>query len=62
MTGYAASMYEQRNVVRLVLGKPEEKRSLGTLTYKWGDNIRMDLTGIECTRVDWIYLVQYREK
>jgi len=52
MTGYAASMYEQRNVVKLVVGKPEEKRPLGTLTYKWGDNIRMDLTGIECTRVD----------
>jgi len=52
MTGYAASMYERRNVVKLVVGKPEEKRPLGTLTYKWGDNIRMDLTGIECTRVD----------
>jgi len=62
MTGYAASMYEKRNVVRLVVGKSEEKRPLGTLTCRWGDNIRMDLTGIECNRADWIYLVQDREK
>jgi hypothetical protein len=52
----------KRNVVRLVVGKPEEKRPLGTLTHRWGDNIRVDLTGTECSRVDWIYLVQDREK
>jgi hypothetical protein len=37
MTGYAAKVYE----------KPAEQKPLGTLTCRWGDNIGMDLTGIE---------------
>jgi hypothetical protein len=32
-TGYAASMYEKRNAFKFMVGKPEEKRPLGTLTY-----------------------------
>lgn len=51
-------MHEKINVVRLAVGKTEEKRALGTLRYRWGDNIRMDLTGIVRSSVDWIYLVQ----
>jgi len=34
MAEYAASTYEKRNAVRLVVEKPEEKRPLGTLTYR----------------------------
>jgi hypothetical protein len=49
-------------MVRLAVRKTEEKRPLGTVRYRWVDNIRMDLTGIECNSVDWIYLVQERKK
>jgi hypothetical protein len=34
---------EKRNVYRLLVGKPEEKRLLGRLRRKWVNNIMMDL-------------------
>jgi hypothetical protein len=34
---------EKRNVYRLLVGKPEEKRLLGRPRHRWMDNIRMDL-------------------
>jgi hypothetical protein len=36
-------MGEKRNAYRLLVGKPEGKRLLGTLRRRWVDNIRMDL-------------------
>jgi hypothetical protein len=40
---------------RLLVGKPEGKRSLGRLRCKWMDNIKMDC-------VDWIGLAEDRGK
>jgi hypothetical protein len=34
---------EKRNVYRLLVGKPEEKRQLGRPRHIWVDNIKMDL-------------------
>jgi len=42
-----------------VVEKPEEKRPLGTLTYRWG--ITLEWISQD-SRVDWIYLVQDMEK
>jgi hypothetical protein len=50
-------MGEQRNVYRLLVGKPELKRPLGRL---WIDNIKMDLLEIGFSVVDWIGLAQDR--
>jgi hypothetical protein len=36
-------MGEKRNPYRLLVGKPEGKRSLGKPRRRWVDNIRMDL-------------------
>jgi hypothetical protein len=36
-------MGEKRNAYRLLVGKPEGKRSLGRPRRSWVDNIRMDL-------------------
>jgi hypothetical protein len=47
-------MGEKRNVYRLLVGKPEEKRPLGR------PNIKMDLLEIELNVVDWIGLAQDR--
>jgi hypothetical protein len=41
--------------------KPEGKRSLETPTYKWKDNIEMDLQETGCERVDWNQLAQIRD-
>jgi hypothetical protein len=53
-------MGEKRNVYRLVVGKPEGKRPLGSPRRKWIDNIMMDLLEIGVSVVDWIGLAQDR--
>jgi hypothetical protein len=53
-------MGEKRNVYRLLVGKPEEKRPLGRSRRRWIGNIKMDLAEIGLGAVDWIGLVQYR--
>jgi hypothetical protein len=34
---------KKRNIYRILVGKPEEKRPLGRHRRKWKDNIKMDL-------------------
>jgi hypothetical protein len=49
-----------RNVYKLLVGKPEGKRSLGRRRRRWIDNIKMDLLEIGVYVVDWIGLAQDR--
>jgi hypothetical protein len=44
-------MEEKRNVYRILLGKPEEKRPLGRPRCWWVGNIKMDLREI---RLIWL--------
>jgi hypothetical protein len=53
-------MGENRNVYRLLVGKPGVKRPLGRPGRGWIDNIKMDLLEIELGGVDWIGLAQDR--
>jgi hypothetical protein len=53
-------MGEKRIVYRLLVGKPEGKRSLGRPRRRWIDNIKMDLLEIGLSVVDWIGLAQDR--
>jgi hypothetical protein len=39
-------MGEGRNVYRVLVGKPEEKRPLGRPRLRWEDGIKMDLRQI----------------
>jgi hypothetical protein len=55
-------MGEKRNAYRLLVGKPEGKRSLGRPRGRWVDNIKMDLLEIGWGNVDWIGLAQDRDK
>jgi predicted small integral membrane protein len=52
----------KRNVYRLLVGKPEEKKPLGRLRRRRVDNIKMDLLEIGWGGVDWIGLVKDRDK
>jgi len=36
-------MGARRGVYRVLVGKPDGKRSLGRLKHRWEDNIMMDL-------------------
>jgi hypothetical protein len=51
----------ERKVYMVLVGKPEGKRPLGRPRGIWEDRIRMDLTGIDWGRVEWIYLAQDRD-
>jgi hypothetical protein len=39
-------MGEEREVYKLLVGKPERKRPLGGPRHRWEDGIRMDLGAI----------------
>jgi hypothetical protein len=58
--GHMARRGEKRNVYRLLVGKPEEKRQLGRPRHRWIDNIKMDILEIALNVVDWIGLAQDR--
>jgi hypothetical protein len=54
---------EERNVYRILVGKPEEKRPLGRpiYVYRWEENIKMKLREIGLGGMDWIHLAQDRD-
>jgi hypothetical protein len=56
--GHVALMGEGRNVYRVLVGRPEGKRSLGRPRRRWEDNIKMDLMEIGIDRANWIQLAQ----
>jgi hypothetical protein len=43
------------------VGKPEEKRPLGSPRHRWEENIKMDLQEVGCGGMDWIELAQDRD-
>jgi hypothetical protein len=44
--GHVARMAETRNAYRILVGKPEGKRSLVRPKHRWVDNIKMDIREI----------------
>jgi hypothetical protein len=55
-------MGEKRKAYRLLVGKPEGRRSLGRPRRRWVSNIKKDLSEIGWGGVDWIGLAQDRDK
>ena len=43
---------------RVLVGKPEGKRTLERPRRRWEDNIKMDLQEVDCGGMDWIEPVQ----
>ena len=56
--GHVAHIGERKGVYRVLIGKPEEKRPLGTPRRRWVDNIRMDLQEEGCGGMEWIEMAQ----
>jgi hypothetical protein len=52
--GHVGRRGENRNVYRLLVGKPEGRRLLGRRRRRWLDNIRMDLVEVGWCGVDWL--------
>ena len=49
-----------RNAYRVLVGRPDRKRTLGRPRRRWEDNIKMHLREVGCDTGDWIHLVQDR--
>jgi len=60
--GHVARMGEEREVYRVLTGKPEGRRPLGRSRRRWVDNIKMDLQEVGCGYMDWIGLAQDRDR
>jgi hypothetical protein len=56
--GHVARMGERRGVYRVLVGRPEGKRSLARLRRRWEDNIKLDLREIGIDGANWIQLAQ----
>jgi hypothetical protein len=55
-------MGEKRNAYKILVEKPEGKRTLGKPTCRWVDNIKMDLRVIGWGGMNWIDLAQDRDQ
>jgi hypothetical protein len=53
--GHVACMGEERNVYKVLVGKPEGNRPLGRPRRRWEDGIRVDLREIGWGSVEWIH-------
>ena len=62
LAGHVARMGEEREVYRVLVGKPEGKRPLGRPRRRRVDNIRKDLHEVGCGYMDWIGLAQDRDR
>ena len=60
--GHVARMGEGRGVQRVLVGKPEGKRSLERPRRRREDNIKMDLQEVGGVCGDWIELAQDRDR
>ncbi|KAJ4441371.1 hypothetical protein ANN_11226 [Periplaneta americana] len=60
--GHVARMGEFRNAYRVLVGRPEGKRSLGRPRRRWEDNIKMDLRKVVYDDRDWINLTYDRDQ
>jgi hypothetical protein len=65
MDGACSTNGGEEERVYVISGKVRRKETTGktkTSRYRWVDNIEMDLRKMECGGVDWIGLVQDRDK
>jgi hypothetical protein len=61
--GWASSAnVEKRKACRILVGKPEGKRSLGGPRRRWLDNNKTNLIEIEEDSMDWTDLAQDRDQ
>jgi len=60
--GHVASMWERKGVYRVLVGKPEGKRPLGTPRRRCEDNIKVDLQEEVHVGMDWIELAEGRDR
>jgi len=54
MGGACSTYWGDERCKQVLVGKPEGKRPLGRLRFRWVDNIKIDLQEVGCGAMDWI--------
>jgi hypothetical protein len=62
MGGACSADGEERDEYRILVEKLERKRPLGRPMRRWEDNIKMDLQEVGYGGMDWIWLIQDRDR
>ena len=57
---YVARTGEKRGVYRVLVGKPDGRKTFGRRRHRWKDNIKMDLRMLN--RGAWICMYQYWDR
>jgi hypothetical protein len=58
--GHVARIGEMKNAYKILVGKPEGRRTFGRTKRRREDNIKTVLKNILCESVEWIRLAQDR--
>jgi len=61
LVGYVASMGERMDEYGISMGRPDGKRQLGRLSYRWDSNIKMYFRKSD-RDMEWIGLPQGRNR
>jgi hypothetical protein len=56
--GHVARIGDRRGACKVLVGRPEGERPLGSPRLKWQDDIKMDLQEMGWGGMDWIGVVQ----
>ena len=60
--GHVECMEKRRGMYRVLVGKPEGKRSLGRPRRRWENTIKMDFQEAGSADIDWIELARDRDR
>jgi hypothetical protein len=55
-------MWEMRNTYKILVRKAEGKRLHGIPRHRWNERIKMGLCERKLEGMNWIYLVQHRDR
>jgi hypothetical protein len=55
-------MGKSKGVYRVLVGKPEGKKPLGSRKHRWEDNTKMDLQEVGCGGTVWNKRAQDRDR